>query len=124
MRQKSARGAGEQRHDAKAGTAGRHRVQEIVTRDWIAALARHAAYRVSEIPEVSERALLDRIKKRVVRQRRCHRSACQSTRASHSASELPPIWMMNAPGSNTCSGIERRSAWKNRSMSAVIWKLT
>src|SRR3546814_8222218 len=53
-----------------------------------------------------------------------HASALHSMVAAESFCELAPTCTMKVPGSQTCSGEERRSARKNRRSATVIPKLT
>src|SRR6185312_11758891 len=123
-REESALGGGEHRHDAEAGAAGRHRLAIVVAGHGIAALARHAADRMAEIPEIAQRLALHAVEQGVVGQR-CHaQRERQTTRFVPSLSELPPISMTNVPGSNTDSGAASVSARTKRRSSAVIRNAT
>src|SRR6185312_8560572 len=131
-RQESTRRAGDQGHDAETGAAAAHGVEIIVARHRVAALARHGARRMGEIPEVVQGLPLHQIEQFLVGwmhdtfrlRRSAHASARHSIFAADPMSELGPIWITNTPGSKTCSAAVSVSARKNRKSSAVIRKLT
>jgi hypothetical protein len=98
-RYESALGPRQHGHDAEAGAAAGHRLAVIIAGDRIAALARHAARRMREVPEVAKRLPLHQVEQFAVGERgragrfadAGHVSAHHSTRAAASVCELEPI---------------------------------
>ena len=120
-RQEAALAAGQHGHDAEAGAARRHGVAVVVARHGIAALARHSADRVAEVPEITQRLALHAVQQGVVGER-CHWSQERQTmRFVPRRSDDAPMPMTNSPGSKTGSGAARVSA-RMKARSAVVMR--